>query len=372
MNENMKLIETCSPHETGKKADKHFIMAMNESFDFHYYNNDIFRKNADTFDISHLKKIKDLEEYPYIFVNFFKSHRLSSVTDDLIKISLSSSGTGGHKSYHPLDEESLERIKKIVFYSFEEAGLISNKPHNYLCFTYDPNVAKDVGTAFSDKLLTNLTPISNEYYALKFNNKNKEFEFDEKECLKILYKYEKSGLPLRILGFPAYIWKVLSSTNKTFNFPKESAIITGGGWKLHTGEEVEKSKFKQMIAYKLGISPDNIRDTYGMVEHGIPYLDCKYNNFHIPVYSRILIRDPLSLKVMKEGETGIMQLFTPYMHSFPAISLLSTDKAYLKTNCPCGRKTPYFVLMGRGGVKKHKGCAINAAELLSRMEKRSK
>jgi len=370
MDNNLRLIENCKPYDVGAKADKYFISAMNESFDFHYKNNDVFRKNADRFSIKSLKSIKELSKYPYIFVNFFKSHRLCSVPEKEVKISLSSSGTGGHKSYHPLDEKSLSRIKKIVDSSFLEAGLKSNKKHNYLCFTYDPYVAKELGTAFSDKLLTGLTPIAEEYYALKFNKKNKEFEFDEEECVKVLEKYERSGLPLRILGFPAYIWKVLSSKDKNYKFPLESAIITGGGWKLHTGEEVEKATFKSMIAKKLGISPDNIRDTYGMVEHGIPYLDCEYNNFHVPVYSRIIVRDPLSLKVLEENKPGIMQLITPYMHSFPGISLLSTDKAYLHTGCPCGRKTPYFSLLGRGGIKKHKGCAINAAELLARNEQR--
>jgi phenylacetate-coenzyme A ligase PaaK-like adenylate-forming protein len=369
---NLALINECKSNEVGKKADKYFVDAMNESFEFHYKNNEIFRKNADKFSVKYLKSVRQLADYPYIFVNFFKEFSVSSVPDSKVKIRLSSSGTGGKKSYHPLDDKSLERIKKIVTESFSDAGLVSNEKHNYLCFTYDPNVAKDVGTAFSDKLLTNLTPIENEYYALKYNKKNKEFEFNEEECVEVLNQYEKSGLPLRILGFPAYIWKVLSSTKKYYKFPKNSAIITGGGWKLHTGVEVEKSIFKSMIGEKLGISPENIRDTYGMVEHGIPYLDCKYNHFHIPVYSRILIRDPLSLDVLDNGKTGIMHLFTPYMHSFPAISLLTTDKAYIKSDCPCGRKTPYFVLQGRGGLKKHKGCAINAAELLSRIEKGKK
>lgn len=364
MDKVLYLIKSFHPYDTKKNVEKAFCDAMNESFDFHYKNNKLFRLNADRFKTKYLTSYNDLKDYPYFFVNLFKSKRMCSVPTKKIKIRLSSSGTGGKKSYHYLDDISLMRIKLIVNNIFSSFNLTSKEKFNYLCFTYDPKKAKNIGTAFSDKLLTTLTHSKKIFYALKFDKKTKEFVFDEKECLDVLKKFEKSGLPLRILGFPAYIWKVLSEYKGNFKFPENSAIITGGGWKLHTGEEVPKPIFKEMIANKLGISPHNIRDTFGMVEHGIPYLDCEYHNFHIPIYSYAIVRDPLTLKPLDYGEEGILHLFTPYMHSFPAISLLTTDKVIMEINCPCGRKTPFFNITGRGGIKKHKGCAIKATELL--------
>ncbi|MDD2715169.1 MAG: hypothetical protein PHW04_04670 [Candidatus Wallbacteria bacterium] len=364
------LIEKHAPYETGKPAQKAFYDALNECFDFHYSRNDLFRKNADFFGKKCPRSDADLPAYPYLFVDLFKSRRMCSVKAREIRIRLSSSGTGGRKSYHYLDGISLSRIKRIVAKTFDDHGLVSDKRCNYLCFTYDPKVAKDVGTAFSDKLLTGLTPRASVYYSLKFNDKSGEFEFNEQECVELLKKYQKSGLPLRILGFPAYLWKVLTSHHGDFSFPADSFVITGGGWKLHTGEEVPKQVFKGMIGKKLGIAPDHIVDTYGMVEHGIPYIDCREGNFHVPIYARVLAREPLSLSVMPYGGEGIAQLVSPYMHSFPAVSLLSTDRISMGEGCACGRKTPFFNILGRGGVKKHKGCAINAAELLARQEGR--
>lgn len=363
-----KLIEMLNPYDYGKKADQMFIDAFNESFEFHYQNNLLFKKNADAAGFLELENIDSAAFIPCFFVDLFKSRRMCSVPSEQIRIRLSSSGTGGRKSYHYLDQISLERIEKIVRKIFADHELVSSETCNYLCFTYDPAKAKDVGTAFSDRMLTDLTGKKEVYYALKYSEEKKDFVFSENDCLKKLAEFEKSGLPLRILGFPAYIWKVLSQRPEGFCFPESSAVITGGGWKLHTGQEVPKQTFKKMIAEKLGIIQQRVIDTYGMVEHGIPYVDCPYGNFHVPVYARILIRNPLDLRIKKDGEPGIMQLLTPYMHSFPAISLLTTDKAVLQKNCQCGRKTPFFTLLGRGGVKKHKGCAINAAELLARQE----
>lgn len=358
------LIENFSPFQNGTEVDRAFFNALNESFDFHYANNELFRKNADFFEVKDIYNEKDLIKYPFFFVDLFKSQRLCSIPGSQIKIRLCSSGTGGRKSYHYLDEITLNRIIRIVRYIFSDYGLVNNEPHNYLCFTYDPKKGKNIGTAFSDKLLTKLTKKAKIYYALEFNEQTQNFEFNELKCLDILKEFELSNLPLRILGFPAYIWQVLSITNHNFSFPKTSAVISGGGWKLHTGQEVAKPVFKQMIAEKLGIQVSNIYDTYGMVEHGIPYLDCEYGKFHVPVYSKILVREPLTLKLLPTGKEGLLQLITPYMHALPAISLLTTDKVIWGLDCKCQLKTPYFEIRGRAGIKKHKGCAINAAELL--------
>ncbi|MDD5089398.1 MAG: hypothetical protein PHQ23_00615 [Candidatus Wallbacteria bacterium] len=364
------LIDRYKPYAAGLEPDQAFAAAMAEEFAFHYRNNAVFRRNADSFGIKKITPSLPFKDYPYLFVDLFKSRRMCSVPANAVKLRLSSSGTGGRKSFHYLDSISLNRILRIVPLIFGSHGLVSDEKCNYICFTYDPKVAKEVGTAFSDKLLTGLTKRAAVYYTLKFDQAAGEFRFDEEECAEKFEAFHKTGLPLRVLGFPAYIWKVLSCRKKPFRFPESSAVITGGGWKLHTGAQVPKAEFKRMIAEKLGIDPVRIIDTYGMVEHGIPYIDCECDHFHIPVYSRVLVRDPLTMEIVPPGSDGLLQLMSPYMHSFPAISLLSTDRVQLGEKCACGRKTPWFEVLGRGGVKKHKGCAVTAAELLARMEEK--
>jgi len=139
--------------------------------------------------------------------------------------------------------------------------------------------------------------------------------------------------------------------------------MAGGGWKGQQDKEIEKSRFKKDVGKILGIPPENTRDCFGMVEHGIPYVECERSNFHVPVYSLAVIRDPLTGADLGYDSTGLLHLFTPYINSFPSISLLCTDKAVLRKGCGCGRAGDYIELQGRGGLVKHKGCAVHASEL---------
>jgi hypothetical protein len=102
-----------------------------------------------------------------------------------------------------------------------------------------------------------------------------------------------------------------------------------------------------------------------MVEHGIPYVDCEYGHLHVPIYSRAHVFDPLTYEIKDYDEEGLLTLFTPYINSYPSISLLTTDKAVVKNDCPCGRG-PYIDLKGRAGKVKHKGCAIVALDKLKK------
>ena len=118
------------------------------------------------------------------------------------------------------------------------------------------------------------------------------------------------------------------------------------------------------LSTRAKIPQQNVRDLFGMVEHGIPYVDCEHGNLHVPIYARARVLDPESLKSLEDGEVGLLHLMTPYLSSYPSISLLTTDKAVIDNNCPCGRPGKTFKILGRAGLAKHKGCAIKALDLL--------
>lgn len=101
-----------------------------------------------------------------------------------------------------------------------------------------------------------------------------------------------------------------------------------------------------------------------MVEHGIPYMSCGEHHFHVPIYSRAVAVDPGSLEVLPRGQAGLLKLLSPYIASQPSLSVLSTDLGAVESNCPCGLPGDYLVLKGRGGVKKHAGCAISATQMI--------
>lgn len=342
-----------------------FVKSFQETANIHYQGNDFFKYIWDKEKI-HPNDIlleKDLAKAPFILVNQFKIKEMLSCKRENIALTLGSSGTGGQRSLMHLDQGSLDRVKKLAYSIHAELGMTSSKKYNYLCFTYDPKVANDLGTAFTDELLTSFTGINEVYYTLQFNPSKNDFELNEQGVVDKLIEFSKSEYPTRILGFPAFLMMILKKYNLNLKLPKDSWLQTGGGWKGHTGEEIPKGEFRHFIHEKLGIELENIRDLFGMVEHGIPYVDCNKGKLRVPNFGRVFIRDPYTLKCLPDGEVGLIQFMCTYNSSYPSMNILSTDWGKLtKENDDIGGYS--LEILGRAGTTKNKGCALKALELI--------
>ncbi len=364
-----RLIAQRSAFATGSRQDEFFWRAMNENFAWHFLHCEPYRQRCLQVGITpgDIRSYADIWNIPYIFVTVFKRNTLITGDPAKIKISLTSSGTGGEKSANYLDARSLRRVRRLVHNICYDYKMTSREVTNYLCFTYDPHIAKDLGTAFSDELLTQLTRVGRVHYAIR-PDADGEWQLDAEACYRALEEFEREGSAFRILGFPAHTWEVLQGYvrkyKRTFHFPPRSFVLTGGGWKTLGDKEIPKELFRREVARILGIPVTHIRDLYGMVEHGVPYIECEAGRMHVPVTSRVAVRDPGTMQIMPHGSTGIFHFLTPYLSSFPALSLLTTDVGHLEYGCPCGRRAPVIVLEGRGGVTRHKGCAIAALDTL--------
>ncbi len=316
-----------------------------------------------------LRSYSDVERMPHIYVAAFKERDLVSVTRRETALELTSSGTSGQRSRIVLDRASLRRVRRMAWQVFNGHGLAA--PHDvndYLCFTYDPAVARNVGTAFSDESITGLTGRGEVFYALRWDPAKKDFYFDMAGALAALERFEGRGRPVRVVGFPAHALALCEEFEKAHGrrarLNPASWVITGGGWKDKQDRAVDKGEMRARLAASLGLAAERVRDLFGMVEHGVPYVDCPLGNFHVPVYSRVLVRHPATLELLPFGETGLLQFVTPYLSSYPSISLLSSDKGWLEESCPCGLGGRVMHIAGRAGTRKLKGCAISAATML--------
>lgn len=366
-----RLIANPAAFDHNEEADAQFLAAMQDNFRRHYRESHTYSTWCDLAGVQprQIKTYEDIFKVPYIFVTNFKRRRFITGDEGRIKLVLTSSGTAGEKSAIYLDARTLSRITKIVHNIYADFGMVDYEtPTNYLAFTYDPRVAKDLGTAFSDKLLTGLTKVGSVHYAILWDKAMGAFELDRQRCLKALERFAASDRPVRLLGFPALIHDVLDEfcevQGRRFNFGPNSWVITGGGWKNKADQEIPKQQFREKVGEWLGIPPSNVRDLYGMVEHGVPYCECEYGEMHVPIYSRVAVRDPATLQILGDGEPGLFHMLTPYLNSFPALSLLTSDVGKLHPSCRCGRNAPRLEVIGRGGVTRHKGCAIAALDVL--------
>jgi len=354
------------------ESSEAFLAAMREAMLFQYGHSRILGAlyDSESFDPVSVRTEEDVKRIPFLSVSALKERDLTTLPYSQIVLELRSSGTSGQRSRMQLDMGSLLRVRRMAWQVFSGLGLTApEKVHNYLCFTYDPAVAKDLGTAWTDKLLSGFTAGKEIYYAFRWDGEKKDFYFDADGSVKALKSFEEQDMPVRIVGFPAFALKLTDDfKNVHGRYPKlksDSSVITGGGWKTLEDGSLPKKVYRQILADRLGIPVGNVRDLYGMVEHGVPYVDCPEGNFHVPVYGRIIVRDPATLAPLPYGARGLLQFVTPYLTSYPSLSVLSSDFGVLREKCGCGLGGPVLEISGRAGVRKLKGCAVSAASMLS-------
>ena len=213
-------------------------------------------------------------------------------------------------------------------------------------------------------------PVNDMFFALRYNGTG--HDFDVYGTIKALEEYEEQGLPVRIFGFPSFLYFTVKQMKDTGHRPlklnKNSMTMLGGGWKGYADKQIQKSELYALVEEMLGIPEENCRDGYGSTEHSVPYFECSHHHFHIPIYSRMIIRDVKTLEPLPYGEAGFANFITPHLRSVPAVSVLMGDMAVLHDpkECGCGIDTPFMEILGRAGTSKAKSCAITASELLKR------
>jgi len=365
-----ELVNLDQPLEHSDTRDKIFTNAMREAAEFQIEYQPAYAAYCKMlgFFPKMLRSITDIPKTPPIIANVFKRHKLLTLPEEDMVLHLQSSGTTrGERSHFFVDDASLVRLQKMLETLFQTLGYISDEPTNYLIFTYDPEEASDLGTAWTYKNLRRFAPANRVVYAIKKNFKG-EFEFRKDIVLQTLEEFKKEGLNIRIMGIPSFMYEIFHEQEwkdiPKFNFGDKAKVITGGGWKSYAEKEIPKEKFIHYFSDLLGIPQQNVRDTFGSIEHAAPYLECELHEFHIPTYSRVYARDPKTLMILPYGVPGLLNFVSPYLASMPTISILSMDTGIVEESGNCGRKGPIFRLTGRAGITKHIGCAITASQML--------
>ena len=354
-------------------TDNLFIKAVKENCLYQYNHCKIYRKILDGmgFDINELKTIKDISKIPFLPTLFFKKYKLYSVSSFRAVVKATSSGTKGLKSEIGFCISDLYSGLKMVLSVSKLRGLFSPVPCNYIIFGYKPHRSNKTAVTKTALGATFFTPALSRTFALKY--RDGKYKADLDGVLNAVIKYSNSKFPLRFMGFPSYTYflmKMMDEKNIHVVLPRNSKILLGGGWKQFYTEQVDKSVFYDLAKKVLGIDDNNIIEFFGAVEHPVLYCDCKNHHFHVPVYSRVLIRDVDTLEVLGNEKEGLVNLITPMVKACPILSVMTDDLGILHDgkSCGCGINTPYLEIIGRIGMKDIKTCAAGAAEILKEVE----
>lgn len=352
-----------------KDTDELFFRAIAENVKHHMDNCTDYARilSRQGFSIEEdLKSIDDIYKIPVLPTLFLKNHTLYSSKSKHLMFKSTTSGTSGKVSEMALDLTSSWRGLGMILGTFFTNKLLSLRPTNYVVLGYEPAERNKMGAVKTAYAVTYTAPAVHREYALK--DTGKEYVLNMQGIKNTLIKYEKSGLPVRFMGFPAYFMFLLRELRESgirLKLHPKSLIILAGGWKSFFTEQVDKPTLYTMSKETLGLGGDRIREFFGAVEHPISYFDCPNHHFHIPIYSRVIIRD-LNMKPVDYGVPGMLNLITPMMTSMPFTSVMTDDLAIMHPGkeCGCGISSPYFEILGRVGLADIKTCAANASELL--------
>ena len=322
------------------------------------------------FSVDDLKTIEDIAKIPPIHANFYKTHTIRTAPEEDIRLTLTSSGTSGQKSQMFFDRWSLFASDKSVDTQMGYYGHIIDEPVNFLMYSYEPAPGVSMGTMRTRQVMRRYGKENELVYGLKYNGMG--HEFDLFGCIEALKRFEEQGLPVYILGFPAFLYFTLQKMEAMGMPPlklnERSFVCMGGGWKGFADKQVSPQEFREYVGSRLGLDHTCFRESYGAVEHGVGYTDCEEHHFHMPVYDRILIRDPVTLEPLDYGKKGFVNFVSAMNTAVPVTSLMMGDFGIMHPpgSCKCGNKAPWLELVGRAGVSKNKSCAIAASELLRR------
>lgn len=353
-----------------KGSETLFLEAMKESINHHRTHCEFYDKllKYHNFSSEEIKSIEDCEKIPTITAEFFKHHEVLSVKKEEIKIHATSSGTQGQKSQIFLDSASIKLGTKMAIKAIKHHGFISIIPTNYLILGYEPKEGNDMGNVKIALGMTRFAPVKEKVFALRAIGKG--YEIDYFGIIDAFKRFNRQKLPVRILGFPSYLYMLLKmmkdSGMKPLKLNKMSIVLTGGGWKKFGDIAIDKDELYAMVEEFLGIPAKNCRDFYSAVEHSVAYPECEKHHMHVPIWSRVIIRDVKTLEPLGFNKPGFLNFISPLVSSMPISSILMGDMAMLRDGkkCGCGIDTPYFEVLGRAGTANVRSCAVAASEYI--------
>lgn len=354
------------PYEEDGKGD--FVKAVRELTEYHIKHNEKYARicAGNGFSPDMLQCEDDLCRLPFIPTLTFKKHGLFSIKKGVV-IKATSSGTGGTAGVIGFELSGLFCALKMVLKIFAFKRLFSPRLTNYVVFGYKPDGKNKTAVSKTAFGATLFAPALHRTYAI--TRKNGKYGADLDRVCRAVEEYSKKKHPVRFMGFPSYTYfamKLLEEKGITVKLPPGSKIMLAGGWKQYYREQVDKAEFYETAKRVLGVDDGDIVEFYGAVEHPVAYCDCKNHHFHIPAYSRVIIRDVTTLEPLPYGKIGLVELITPMIKATPVTAVMPDDLGvlYPGENCGCGIKSPYLEIIGRVGLKDVKTCAAGASSLL--------
>lgn len=288
------------------QTDTEFCLESLQVFQNQFENNPVYRSFCDLLNI-HPSDVKQIDQIPFLPIQFFKSHRVLTGNPDIETV-FTSSGTGGQPSSHYV--ANLDHYQLSFRTHFEKSyGSISD----YVILGLLPSYLERSGSSLvymvQDFIQRSQYPESGFY----LNNLQELFE--------LLAQLEKKGQKTLLIGVSFALLDFAEA------FPmklKHTMVMETGGMK---GRRKELIRSELHARLNKGFGTQKIHSEYGMTE----LLSQAYSKgnglFECPPWMKTLVRNtenPLEVTLQGTGGLNIIDLANQHSCAFIATQDLGT------------------------------------------------
>jgi Acyl-protein synthetase, LuxE len=331
------------------------LLRLRDLTNHHYHKSPVYRNILEgVFGGQKALEFDRVEDAPFLPVSLFKTHELLSVPSaDVVKVLTSSGTTGQAVSKIFLDRDTAqlqERVLvKIVQHFLRKERLpmviIDNESVIRNRQSYSARGAGILGMIQFGR---------RPFYALR-----DDMSLDMDGLLNYLEGAKSNRI--FFFGFTYMVWQyfvlVLEQMKVRLNLT-DSVLIHSGGWKKLQDLSVSAKEFRARVESSTGIQ--NTINFYGMVEQvGSVFFENDLHYLHASNYSDIIIRDPVTLKPLPDGEVGLVQLVSMLPTSYPGHSILTEDLGVIRgvDDPSLEMRGRFFEILGRVPRSELRGCS---------------
>lgn len=299
-------------------------------------------------------RIDRLEDVPFLPVTLFKTHTLSSVPEsEVIKVLTSSGTTGQEPSRVFLDPETAS-VQSAVLVKVAQHFL--GKERLPMVILDHAGVVRDRGSrsARGAGILGMAQFGHRPFYALRE-------DMTLEEAGLAAYLEQAAGRRVLLFGFTFMVWQylvqALERAGRRLDLPG-GILVHSGGWKKLQDAAVDPRAFRERVQAATGV--ERVINFYGMVEQvGGVYFENPIHQLHAPIYSEVIVRDPVTLEPLPDGQPGLIQVLSCLPTSYPGHSLLTEDLGAIRGVDPegTGMGGRCFEILGRVPKAELRGCS---------------
>tara|TARA_B100000315_G_scaffold260917_1_gene327312 strand:- start:2480 stop:3601 length:1122 start_codon:yes stop_codon:yes gene_type:complete len=322
-----ELLEKDPYYLSKSEKDRQILHLLKKLIGYH-------RRNCEKYNIWYKRnsfkepsQIHDLSEIPFLPSSVFKHIDLRSVSDK-VKIIKSSGTSSKLRSSIFIDSKTSQFQTKALTKIL--VSILGKRRRPFFIVDCKPVKAGGKNGTLSARfagISGYLMAASSRDYLLSQDENGNLFLNDNK--VQKMIKYSRKG-PIVIIGYTYMLWQYLLNKKNVTQFEmssyKKNRLIHFGGWKKLAEKKISKNILNKHIKNQLNIDEEFIFDIYGFTEQlGTVYVSSGDKGCRVSSYSNVLVRDVNTLKVVPDGDIGLLQFLSPIQLSYPGFSILNDD-----------------------------------------------